>query len=114
MKIPFLFELLSCRRLSSTLVNVPMQMKHLNERKQFVKVISLYDEHVQRKKATAMMTSEALNACVASSDFKRGLEIHQSLADRLLANPFIQVALIRLYSKLFVLAFLLVYLQFSI
>jgi hypothetical protein len=95
----FLFSRFACRRLSSTFINVSIEMKRLNENQQYQKVINLFDQHIQHQRPTVMMINQALKACIALSDLKRGIEIHQNLSHQSIENPSIQINFIRLFSK---------------
>ena len=90
--------LLRFSRLSSTFVDVGMQMKQLNDTKQFSKAISVFDHHRQ-KQPTPLTINQALKSCIHLKDFHRGKIIHQELSPSLLNNQYIRANLIRLYSK---------------
>ena len=90
--------LFRCSRLSSTFVDIGIQMKQFNDTKQFNKAISLFNHHRQ-KQPTALIINQALKACIHLNDPQRGKLIHQGLSPFLLNNDFIRANLIRLYSN---------------
>ena len=91
-------SLLRFSRFSSTFVDIGIQMKQMNDAKQFHKAMSLFNRYVQ-KQPTSLIISQALKACIHLKDFDRGKTIHQQLSPPLLSNPFVRTNLIQLYSK---------------
>ena len=89
-------SLLRFTRLSSTFVDIGMQMKQFNDTKQFHKAMSIFNRHHQ-KQPTPLTINQALKACIHLNDFQRGKIIHQQLSPFLLNNHFIRTNLIRLY-----------------
>ena len=85
-------------RLSSTFVDIGMQMKRLNDTKQYNKALSLFNRHLQQQ-PTSLIINQALKSCINLNDFHRGKLIHQQLSPFLLNNYYIRTNLIRLYSK---------------
>lgn len=95
----FLLSLKICRRFASTkFVDLGNQMKRLNDDRQFQKVITLYDSHIDQHQNT-LVANQALKACIELGDLNRGIQIHQNLSSFSINNSFIQISLIRLYSK---------------
>lgn len=90
---------MSLLRLSSTFVDISIQMKQFNDRKEFNKAISLFNHHLRKQKSTPLIINQALKACINLNDFQRGKIIHQELSPFLLNNHFIRTNLIRLYSN---------------
>ena len=84
--------------LSSTFVDIGMQMKRLNDTKQYTKALSLFNHHRQ-KQSTSLIINQALKSCIHLNDFHQGKMIHQQLSLSLLNNHYIRTNLIRLYSK---------------
>ena len=80
-------------------VYVETEMKKLNERKEFVKVIALFDKHKHQQIPTDRSVIQALKACAGLGDVKRGANIHKELSNHLLNNVYIQSTLIHFYSK---------------
>ncbi len=91
-------SLLRFFRLSSTFVDIGIQMKQFNDTKQFNKAISLFNLHL-KKQPTPLIINQALKACIHLNDLQRGKIIHQGLSPFLLNNHFIRTNLIRLYSN---------------
>jgi len=91
-------SLLRFSRLSSSFVDIGLQMKEFNDRRQFNKAISLFN-HYLGKQPTPLIINQALKACIHLNDFQRGKIIHQGLSPFLLNNSFIRTNLIRLYSN---------------
>ena len=85
-------------RLSSTFVDIGIQMKQFNDAKQYSKAISLFNNHLQ-KQPTALVINQALKSCIHLNEFHRAKTIHQQLSPFLLNNHYIRTNLIRLYSK---------------
>ena len=90
--------LLRLTRLYSTIVDLGLQMKQLNDKKQFRKALSSFEKY-STKKRTSLVIDQALRACIHLNDFQRGKAIHQELPRNLLNNEHIRTTLIRLYSK---------------
>ena len=76
-------------------------MKRLNDTNQFKKALSLYRNEIEKtnKPASSLVINQALKACVELSEIKHGKDIHKNLSPNLSHNSFIQINLIRLYSK---------------
>ena len=93
--------LLSClRQLSSTSVNnLAIRIKQLNDNKQFIKAIALFDKHGRELQSNSLAINQTLRACLELGDFKRGKEIHERLSPYLIDNAYIRTSLIRLYSR---------------
>ena len=85
-------------RLSSTFVDIGMQMKQLNDSKQYSKAIALFNSHI-KKQSTPLTINQALKSCIYLNDFHRGKMIHQQLSPSQVNNKYIRTNLIRLYSK---------------
>ena len=103
MKRVFLTRFLCQRPLSSSRIkDLYTQMKQLNSTKQFCQSISLFDHHRENHmNITNGAICQALDACIATNDIQRGKRIHQELSSQSQADSFIQIYLIRLYSKFF-------------
>jgi hypothetical protein len=85
---------------NSTRINIETEMKKLNDEKEFLKAIALFDKHKQQEIPTDRSFVQALKACTRLGDVKRGVNIHKELSNHSLNNIYIQSALIHFYSKL--------------
>ena len=100
------------RRIRSTLTNVThratnsrgihieIEMKQLNDRKEFGKAMALFNEHKDQEIRTDRSIVQALKACTGLRDVKHGVNIHKELTNQSLNNVYIQTALIHFYSKI--------------
>jgi len=85
---------------NSTRINIETEMKRLNDEKEFLKAIALFDKHKQQEIPTDRSVVQALKACTRLGDVKHGVNIHKKLSNHSLNNIYIQSALIHFYSKL--------------
>lgn len=87
---------------NSTRINIETEMKKLNDEKEFLKAIALFDKHKHKHQEmpTDRAVVQALKACTRLGDVKRGVNIHKELSNHSLNNIYIQSALIHFYSKL--------------
>lgn len=84
----------STRKLSK--VDLSVQMKNLNDKKQYEKTLTLFYQN--STSVTDVSINQALKACTKQRDLQRGKNIHQQLSSSSLENPFIQCSLLHLYS----------------
>jgi hypothetical protein len=85
---------------NSTHINIETEMKNLNDRKEFVKAIALFDKHKHQQMPTDRAVVQALKACTRLGDLKHGVNIHKQLSNDSLKDVYIQSTLIHFYSKL--------------
>ena len=90
-----------CRRFASTFIDLGVQIKQLNDAKQFQKAIDLFNTNYQHQQSnlSALTVNQALKACIELGDFNHAIDLHQRLSSKLLNNYFIRNSLIRLYSE---------------
>jgi hypothetical protein len=92
-----------CGSRSSTTRNVDkveIEMKRLNDERQYRKALSLFDElHRRREMPRDQAIVQALKACTQTKDHARGIYIHKHLSEKSTSNKFIQSALIHFYSE---------------
>ncbi len=84
---------------NSTQMNIEVQMKTLNDRKDFAKAISLFDKYKHQHMPTDRAVVQALKACAQLRDVKYGMNIHKNLSNHSLNDSYIQSTLIYFYSK---------------
>ena len=77
-------------------------MKMCNEKREFEKVLSLFDEWKEKKdqRSFSMVITQALKACTRLQDLQRGMKIHYSISSDIKGDKFILTSLIHFYSKL--------------
>ena len=82
--------------------SVGMNMKLLNDKKQFHKALQLFDQCKEQNTGalSSLTVTQALKACAHTGDLRRGLEIHQAIASRTENDDYILASLIHMYSKL--------------
>ncbi|UJR23867.1 hypothetical protein I4U23_026839 [Adineta vaga] len=95
---------LKCFNLSRTItsskqINIDIEMKKLNDRKEFVKALDLFDEHKHQTILTDRIIVQVLKACTQLGYLERGLIIHKNLSDSSLNNSYIQPTLIHFYMQ---------------
>ncbi|UJR24047.1 hypothetical protein I4U23_027012 [Adineta vaga] len=83
--------------ISSKQINIDIEMKKLNDRKEFVKALDLFDKHKHQTILTDRILVRAFKACTRLSYLERGQIIHKNLSDSLLNNSYIQTSLINFY-----------------
>jgi hypothetical protein len=82
-----------------THVDVDIEMKRLNDTKQFSKALAMFDEVQRREIPQDRAVVQALKACTAVKDLKRGVNIHSKLSNRSKNDAYIQPTLINFYSQ---------------
>ena len=82
--------------------NLASEMKMFNEKKEFEKVLNLFDEWNEKKdqRSSSMVITQALKACTRMQDLQRGMKIHHSISSDSKEDAFILTSLIHFYSKL--------------
>ncbi|CAF1587481.1 unnamed protein product [Adineta ricciae] len=85
------------RCLFSTLTETNNQLKQLNAKKQYEKVIDLFGKYTKKNLSDDTTINQMLKACVELGDTKRGLDIYQRLSSQSKENHLIQTNLIRLF-----------------
>jgi hypothetical protein len=78
------------------------RMKMLNQKKQHVQVLNLFDEHKQETKTNHLSSSvitQALKASTQLGDLRRGQAIHRLVSSRAKTDCYILSSLIHLYSE---------------
>ena len=78
------------------------EMKICNEKREFEKVFSLFDEWNEKKdqRSFSMVITQALKACTRMKNLQRGMKIHHSISFNIKGDTFIMASLIHFYSKL--------------
>lgn len=89
------------RCFSSSLGDLGVKIKQLNERKQFQKAIDLFYANQNQPNISALAVNQTLKAFIELKEFNRAIELHQRLPSTSLNNYYIRNSLIRLYSELF-------------
>jgi hypothetical protein len=89
-------------RTSATYTDIETEMKNLNDRQEFAKVLVLLDRHKHEEIPTDRVAVQALKACTRLGYLERGEIIHKKLSNRSLNNAYIQTTLIHLYSEFIV------------
>ncbi|UJR23991.1 hypothetical protein I4U23_026957 [Adineta vaga] len=84
---------------NSRQINIDIEMKKLNDRKEFVKALDLLDKHKHQTILTDRIIVQALKACTQLGYLERGQIIHKNLSDSLLNNSYIQTTLIHFYMQ---------------
>ncbi|UJR24038.1 hypothetical protein I4U23_027003 [Adineta vaga] len=74
-------------------------MKKLNDRKEFVKALDLFDKLKHQTILTDRILLQAFKACTQLGYLERGQIIHKNLSDSLLNNSYIQTSLINFYMQ---------------
>ncbi|CAF5161213.1 unnamed protein product [Rotaria sp. Silwood1] len=89
-------------------VDLNVQMKLLNDRKQFRKSLDLFDKYKENNinKLSSSTITQALKACAQICDLERGSTIHRLISSRINNDFYILASLIHLYSKIKKLTFL--------
>ncbi|UJR24021.1 hypothetical protein I4U23_026986 [Adineta vaga] len=85
--------------ISSKQINIDIEMKKLNDRKEFVKALDLFDKHKQQTILTDRIIVQAFKACTQLGYLERGQIIHKNLSDSSLNNSYIQTSLINFYMQ---------------
>ena len=82
-------------------VNFEVQLKALNDGKQFKKTLQLFDELEQKDSSiiSNRVITQALKACSQLRDRQRGSIIHHQLSSSMLDDCHILSSLIHLYSE---------------
>lgn len=91
-----------CRLTSQSEIALGNEMKRLNEKKQFEKVLNLFDIYRQdhAKVFSSMIITQALKASTQIEDLQRGIAIDQFVSSSKHNDSYISASLIHLYSKL--------------
>ena len=84
---------------SSPQLNIELEMRRLNQRKQFTKTLDLFDKHQHRGTLTDRIIVQALKACTQLGSLERGQNIHKKLSSQLKNDIYVQTSLIHFYSK---------------
>ncbi|UJR24035.1 hypothetical protein I4U23_027000 [Adineta vaga] len=84
---------------STKQINVDIEMKKLNDRKEFVKALDLFDKHKQQTILTDRILVQAFKACTQLGYLERGQVIHKNLSNSSLKNSYIQTTLINFYMQ---------------
>ena len=94
------FSILS-RRFQFTAVNLGMEMKTLNDSRQFEKVLTLHEQQLKKEtnQNDSLVANQVLKACIELNEIERGKRIHANLSRAMSNNLYIQTNLIRLYSE---------------
>ncbi|UJR24074.1 hypothetical protein I4U23_027042 [Adineta vaga] len=85
--------------ISSKQINIDIEMKKLNDRKEFVKALDLFDKHKHQSILTDRILVQAFKACTQLGYIERGQIIHKELPNNLLNNSYIQTSLINFYMQ---------------
>ncbi|CAF4655636.1 unnamed protein product [Rotaria magnacalcarata] len=97
------FVIPASRRLASTQTNdnIGARMKMLNDNKEYIKVLELFDTFNEKNinECSNWTIIQALKACTQTSDVQRGLKIHHLIWSRLKHDPYVLPSLIHFYSK---------------
>ena len=77
------------------------EMKLLNDNKQFVKALELFDKHKKNTNETfsSLIITQALKACAYLGDIRCGSSIHHLVSSRINSDLYILTSLIHMYSK---------------
>jgi hypothetical protein len=89
-------------RTSTTYTNIESEMKKLNDREEFAKVLTLFDTQKYKEMSSDRVVVQALKACTRLGYLERGKIIHKKLSNRSLNNTYIQATLIHFYSEFIV------------
>ena len=81
-------------------VSLGIQMKKLNDKKQFKSALSLFNAQKQCEMSD-LAINQALRACIYLRDFQHGSSIYEQLSPRSLKCHHIQTSLVQLYGELF-------------
>ncbi|UJR24040.1 hypothetical protein I4U23_027005 [Adineta vaga] len=84
---------------TSNQTNIDIEMKKLNDRKEFVKALDLFDKLKHQTILTDRILLQAFKACTQLGYLERGQIIHKNLSDSLLNNSYIQTTLISFYMQ---------------
>lgn len=79
-------------------VELALQMKELNNKKDFKSALSLFNMYKQCE-MNDLAINQALQACVDLRDFRRGSSIYKQLSSRSLKWRHIQTSLVQLVSE---------------
>lgn len=97
---------INLRLLSSAIINkrpfdLGVELKSLNDKKQFRKTLELFNKYKEKDIQTlsSLTITQVLKACTHLGDLHRGSTVHQRLQQRVKEDVYIQVSLIHLYSK---------------
>jgi hypothetical protein len=82
--------------------NLASEMKLFNEKREFEKVLNLFDEWNEKKdqRSFSMIITQALKACTRMQDLQHGMKIHHSISSDIKGDTYILTSLIHFYSKL--------------
>jgi DNA repair exonuclease SbcCD ATPase subunit len=91
----------NCRLSCQSEIALGNEMKRLNEKKHFEKVLSLFDTYRQdhAKALPSLIITQALKASTHIGDLQRGIAIDQLLSSGKHEDSYISASLIHLYSK---------------
>ncbi|CAM4770811.1 unnamed protein product [Rotaria magnacalcarata] len=97
------FVIPASRRLASTQTNdnIGARMKMLNDNKEYIKVLELFDTFNEKNinECSNWTIIQALKACTQTSDVQRGLKIHHLIWSRLKHDPYVLPSLIHFYMQ---------------
>jgi hypothetical protein len=84
-----------------TKFNLGIEMKLLNDNKQFTKTLELFDKHKinEAEAFSSLIITQTLKASAHLRDLRRGQAIHRLISSRIKDDPYILASLIHLYSK---------------
>ena len=88
-----------CKATNSRGIHIESEMKRLNDRKEFAKVIALFDKYKHEQIPTDRSIVQVLKACARLGDVKYGVNIHKELSNHSLNDVYIRSTLIHFYSK---------------
>ena len=84
---------------SSPQLNIELEMRRLNQTKQFTKTLDLFDKYQHHGTLTDRVIVQALKACTQLGFLERGQNIHKKLSSQLKNGIYVQTSLIHFYSK---------------
>ena len=81
-------------------VDLGVEMKSLNDKKQFSKTLELFDKHkdINMEMFSTFTIVQTLKACANLRDIQRGSTIHHLLPSHVKDNLYVHTSLINLYS----------------
>ncbi|CAF1620630.1 unnamed protein product, partial [Adineta ricciae] len=83
----------------SSQLNIELEMRRFNERKQFTETLDLFDKYHNSKLLTDRIIVQVLKACAQLSSLERGQNIHKKLSTQFRNDIYIQTSLIHLYMQ---------------
>lgn len=81
-------------------IDLGNQMKLSNDKKQFKKVLELFDKYKKNnnEKFSSLIMTQTLKACSHLEDLQRGLDIHRLISSHIKHDFYICASLIHLFS----------------